>query len=124
MPPEKKLDAAFLLDMLNSARVVLRYVQGRVRGDLDRDEMLRDALERRIEVIGEAARGVSTAFRDAHPEVPWKKITATRHILAHDYGEVNHDILWRIATIHIKELVGQIEPLIPPIPPDPEPSEG
>jgi uncharacterized protein with HEPN domain len=121
MPRDVKSDAAFLLDMLNSAQAVMRYIEGRVRADLDRDEMFRDALERRIEVIGEAARGVSRAFCDAHPNVPWKKIMATRHILTHEYGDVDYDILWRIATDHIKELIGQIEPLVPPIPPDPEP---
>ena len=121
MPHEKKDDSAFLLDMLESARVVARYVQGRERADLDGDDMLRDALERRVEIIGEAARGLSETFRDAHPEIPWKKITATRHILAHEYYDVDRDILWRIATIHIPEMVGQISPSLPPIPPDPDP---
>ena len=121
MPHEKKDDAAFLLDMLQSARVIARYVHGRVRGDIDADDMLRDALERRIEIIGEAARGLSDALRDSHPEIPWKKITATRHILAHDYYDVDRDILWRIATIHVPEMVGQLTPLLPPLPPDPDP---
>ena len=107
--------------MLESARVIVRYVQGRTRDHLDDDEMLRDALERRIEIIGEAARGLSEALRDAHPEIPWKKIMATRHILAHEYYDVDRDILWRIATIHIPEMVSQITPLVPPIPPDPDP---
>jgi len=123
MPPGRKADAALLLDMLTAARAVQRYVHGQVRADLDTNEMLRDAQERRIEVIGEAARTVSEAFRDLHPEIPRKKITATRHILAHDYGDVDHNILWRIPTVHVAELATMLEPLIPPIPPDPEPSE-
>ena len=107
--------------MLDSARVDARYIQGRKREDLDTDDMLRDALERRIEIIGEAARGLSEGLRDAHPEIPWKKITATRHILAHDYYDVDRDILWRIATIHVPEMISQVTPLVPPIPPDPDP---
>jgi uncharacterized protein with HEPN domain len=120
MPPEKS-DSAYLLDMLTAAEAVSRYAAGKVREDLDRDEILRDAIERRLEIIGEAARGVSDSFQDAHPQIPWTKITATRHILAHDYDAINYDILWRIITIHVPELVGMLKPLIPPIPSDPEP---
>lgn len=48
----------------------------------------------------------------------------TRHILAHDYDVVNDDIVWRIATIYVPELLGQLAPLLPPPPPDPEPEPG
>src|SRR5689334_13155549 len=77
-------DAALLLDMVESARRALSYAQGRAREDLDRDPMLSDAIQRRIEIIGEAARGVSDECRAAHPEIQWRSIMATRHILAHD----------------------------------------
>jgi uncharacterized protein with HEPN domain len=120
MPP-KKADPACLLDMLTAAEAVARYSTGKVREDLDRDEMFRDAIERRLEIIGEAARGVSDSFQTAHPEIAWKKIMATRHIIAHDYDAVNYDILWRIITVHVPELIDLLRPLIPPLPPDPEP---
>jgi uncharacterized protein with HEPN domain len=42
---------------------------------------------------------------------------ATRHILAHDYDEVDNDIVWRIVTDHIPPLIVQLKPLIPPQPP-------
>jgi uncharacterized protein with HEPN domain len=116
-----KGDAAFLLDMLTSAEAVVRYVAGKTHENYSQEEMLRDAVERRIEIIGEAARSVSKLFRDAHPEIPWKPIMATRHILAHDYDAVDDDIVWRVATIHVPELVRLLSSLIPPIPPDPEP---
>ena len=109
--------------MLTAAEAVARYSAGKARGDLDRDEILRDAIERRLEIIGEAARGVSDSFQNAHPEIAWTKIMATRHILAHDYDAVNYDILWRFITVHVPELVCLLKPLIPPIPPDPEPGE-
>ena len=69
------------------------------------------------------ARRLSTTFRDAVPAVPWRRIMATRHILAHDYDEVNDETVWRIATVHIPELVEHIEPLLAPPPPDPEPEQ-
>ena len=120
MPPDKA-DAAYLLDMLQAAEAVIRYLTGKTRLDYERDQLLRDAVERRIEIIGEAARNLSDAYQTAHPEVPWRKIMATRHILAHDYDAINNDIVWQIATVHVPELESQLRPLIPVPPPDPEP---
>ena len=56
------------------------------------------------------------AFQSAHPDIPWPKIVAMRHILAHEYGEVKQEVVFRIATAHIPELIGQLEPLVPPPP--------
>jgi uncharacterized protein with HEPN domain len=58
-------------------------------GGVSRDEFLRNrtvqlAVERLLEVIGEAARRVSEAFRQAHPEIPWRRIVAQRNVLSHE----------------------------------------
>ena len=81
--------------------------------------MLRSAVEREIEVIGEAARHLSKAFEMKHPEIPWKAIVAQRHILAHEYGAVDVEAIDRVATVHIPALIAQPEPLLPPLPRDP-----
>ena len=112
MQPDAR-DAAYLLDMLDSSRLVLQYVTSRTRKDLDRNSMLFDAIQRRIEIIGEAARRVSKEFKDAHPEIQWRPIMATRHILAHDYDEVNPDIVWQICQQHLPRLNEQIGAILP-----------
>jgi uncharacterized protein with HEPN domain len=86
-------DRARLEDMRCALTQLLRNAAGRDRAALDDDELFRAAVERWIETIGEAARAVSHQFQNAHPEIEWRKIIATRHILAHDYGSVNPDIL-------------------------------
>jgi uncharacterized protein with HEPN domain len=78
--------------------------------------LLLSAVERQMEIIGEAARAISAGFKSAHPEIAWAKIGATRNILAHDYGMVKDDILWRIAAVHVPELLAQVRPLVPPPP--------
>jgi uncharacterized protein with HEPN domain len=109
----EKDDIAYLWDMLTAARAVQAFVQGRSSDDYLADLMLRSAVERQIEVIGEAARHVSSAFQAAHVEIPWRPIQAQRHVLAHDYGEIKHDRIWRVATLHIPDLVRVLEPLVP-----------
>ncbi|HEX8324567.1 MAG TPA: HepT-like ribonuclease domain-containing protein, partial [Tepidisphaeraceae bacterium] len=86
------------------------------RTDYEQNEMLRLAVERCIEIIGEAARRVPPAFRDANPQIAWRPIMATRHILAHDYDAVNNDTVWRIVIDHLPPLIEQLRPLIPPEP--------
>ena len=118
--PRDMDDGALLLDMLEAAREVGGYVTGRTREEYETDGMLRRSVERVVEIIGEAARGVSATFRTAHPEVPWQQISATRHILAHEYGRIDNEIMWRIVTVHVPELIRLLSPLIsPPPPPSP-----
>lgn len=116
MPPEQQ-DAARLWDMLEYAREIEQTVGGISFEHYARDKTLRLATERRIEIIGEAARKVSRSFQEAHAEIPWQKIVAQRHVLAHEYGEVRQEVIYHVATTHIPKLVAQLIPLIPPLPP-------
>jgi uncharacterized protein with HEPN domain len=118
--PLDRTDAACLHDKLKAGEVVLRYLSGKSRKVYDQDEMLRDAVERKVEIFGEAARRLSKAPRDSYPEIPWRSIMATRHILAHDYDDVDHDILWRIVTEHIPLTLTQLRKLLPTPPRTPE----
>lgn len=106
-------DAARLWDMLEACERVQRFVARRTLADFVADDYFRSAVERQVEIIGEAARGVSDAFQDAHPEVPWRPIIAQRHILAHEYGEVEPPLIWRVATIHVPQLIVLLKPLVP-----------
>ena len=70
-----------------------------------------------VEIIGEAARLVSSAFKRNHSEIPWQQIVSQRNVLAHEYGEINQERIWLVATRRIPELIRQLEPLLPPAPP-------
>jgi uncharacterized protein with HEPN domain len=113
------LDPAWLLDMLTAARAVVSFVAGKTFTDYSADLLLRSAVERQVEIIGEAVRGISEAFKQAHPEIPWRPIMAQRHRLAHEYGEIDDALIWKVATVHVPALIAQIEPFVaqPPAPP-------
>ncbi|REJ98633.1 MAG: DUF86 domain-containing protein [Planctomycetota bacterium] len=115
MPAERD-DNASLWDMLAAARAVESFVRDRTFSDYQAELMLRSAVERQIEIIGEAAGRVSPEFQAAHPEVPWRPIQAQRHVLAHEYGEIKHDRIWRVAVEHIPELIRMLTPLVPESP--------
>jgi len=94
----------------------LAFTNGRTEQDYNDDLLLRSAVERQIEIVGEAARGVSAAFKESHPEIPWNKVTSTRHILAHDHGMIKPYIMWRVVSMHLPELLEKVRPLVPPPP--------
>ncbi len=112
MPPDSR-DAGYLLDMLQHARGVARAVAGKTLDDYAADEDLRLSVERRFEIIGEAANRVSPSLREAHPDIPWRKIIAQRNILIHGYAEIQDELLWRVATVNIPELITLLEPIVP-----------
>ncbi len=115
----KQRDAGYLWDMLQSARDVVEITEGKRFADVQAEKTLRLALERSIEIIGEAASRVSPEVRAAHPEVPWSQIVAQRNVIVHEYGELKYERLWAVATREIPILISLLEPLIPPVLDDP-----
>jgi uncharacterized protein with HEPN domain len=112
MQPEEK-DAAYLWDMLQAAREIRDFIRGKSLEDYLNDLVLQAAIERKVEIVGEAARKVSEEFKEIHPEIPWRPIVAQRHVLAHEYGEIRQENIWRVAALRIPELIAALEPLIP-----------
>ncbi len=72
-----------LLDMGDYALEVQQLVQGRNLDDLEHDRILRLALERVIEIVGEAANRLPPDFRAKHGRIEWEKIIGMRNVLAH-----------------------------------------
>lgn len=119
MQPDER-DAGYLWDMVSAAREVTSFTHGIAFEAYRHDRMRQRAVERAIEIVGEAARFISDAFKAAHPEIPWRPIIAQRHVLAHEYGEISQERIWRVATHYMPVLLSQLETLLPPLPPDME----
>lgn len=116
MRPEKS-DLKYIWDMLDASRTILEITSGKTLVDYERTKMLSLAVERAVEIIGEAARCVSDEFKAAHASVPWSAIIATRHILAHEYDDIRSDKMWRIVTVYVPALVQLLAPIIEANPP-------
>jgi uncharacterized protein with HEPN domain len=114
MRPEDR-DLAYLWDMREAAREVTEFVRDVTFEQYQTRKVVRRAVERQIEVIGEAASHVSKSFQDRHPEIPWRLIIGQRNVLAHDYGEILDERIYRVAVGKIPELERLLTPLIPPV---------
>lgn len=104
-------DMARLWDMLDAAQAILDFVHGMSFGDFLDDRRTRNAVERNLEIIGEAARGVSPELRVSQPDIPWTSIIGLRNIIAHEYGELLHDRIWEIGVRRLPSLVEHLRRL-------------
>jgi uncharacterized protein with HEPN domain len=108
-PPE---DEVLLRDMRDHAGKAVAACHTRSRPELDDDDVLAAALERFIEVIGEAASKVSDATRTELPKIPWSEIVGMRNRLVHGYAAVDHDIVWAVVTSDLPPLIEELERLL------------
>jgi uncharacterized protein with HEPN domain len=112
MRPEER-DAALLWDMLDAARAVRDFTLGVTFEVYVADRRVQFAVERGLEILGEAAHHISDKFRAAHPEIPWGGIVGQRNVLAHEYGEIKPERIWRVAMERLPDLIRMLERLVP-----------
>lgn len=102
-------DTIALRQMMDHAAEAVALSAGRQRGDLDQERLLALGLLKLVEIVGEASLRVETAFREAHPDLPWRELAGTRHHLVHGYDAVDYDILWNIVTLDFPPLVEKLK---------------
>jgi len=107
-------DEVYLHDILESARLATEYARGKTREQFLADVQLQDAVLRRLVILGEAARRVSDAGRQAHPDLPWREMIGIRNIVVHEYDDVDLVMVWDAVTKDLPPLVKALDKLLPP----------
>lgn len=102
-------DDVYLLDILDSARQIVRYLDGISNQQFLRDVLRQDAVIRRLLVIGEASRRLSDECREEHPGLPWRSIIGLRNVLVHDYDDIDLEAVWRTIQLELPKLIGYLE---------------
>ena len=109
-----RLEAKKLLeDVRYAAELIQQFVAGKRLADYEADPMLRSAVERQFEIVGEALNPLrktdpDTADRIRHSS----RIIAFRNILIHGYDMVDHEIVWDVIETHLPVLRRQVEALL------------
>ncbi len=107
-------DLQFLLDMLQSAELVIVYVDQCKKEEFINNIQLQDSVIRRLLIIAEAARRVSEATRQTLPNISWQEINGMRNRLVHDYDDVNLDIVWDVVQVEVPALISELKSRLPP----------
>jgi uncharacterized protein with HEPN domain len=117
--PEDR-DPAYLWDMIEAARAIVDFTRDLTPEEFltpgRSGEIMRLAVERELEILGEAAHRVSLPFRNEHVEIPWKEMVGLRNVISHEYDKVDYMEIYRIVCERIPELITLLEPLVPPPP--------
>jgi len=108
-------DRERLYDILDAVdRIEAQAARG--RDAFSGDEVAQTAVIRWVEIVGEAARGLTEELRQAHPEVPWRQMVAMRNVLIHGYFDIDEELVWSVAENDLPKLGAQIRAIVDELP--------
>lgn len=100
-----------LLHIRDALQLVLEYAEeGKSR--FLKDTKTQDAILRRLEIIGEAAKRLPDAFRNRYAEIPWRRIAGFRDVGIHHYDRLDMQEIWRIVEREAPALLQQVRALL------------
>lgn len=108
----KKIPKIFLNHILDSITEIEKNLKGVSEAKFQKTTSKQDAVIRRLEIIGEAAKNIPGDIRKKYTFVPWKKIAGSRDILSHRYFEVDLEAVWDAATRDIQQLKKDVKKIL------------
>ena len=98
------------MDMLEAIERVERYAD---RGEeaFRSDELIQVYILHHLQILGEAAYKLPSEFRSKHYQIPWPSIIGMRHVLVHDYFEVDLDLVWGVVEKELQPLKLKLQQL-------------
>ena len=110
--PLSAADHRLLLDMRTAASEAQDLIIGMDSQTFINSTLHSAAVERELQIIGEAARLVSPDLMDRYSFVPWRQIIGLRNKLVHDYWEIRRERIWIVVSEHLQALVRDIDTII------------
>ena len=108
-------DRERLLDIIEAIERIERHVRGG-RGAFAGQELVQVWVIHNLEIVGEAARGVSEDLRRRRPDVLWREVVAMRNVLAHGYFGIDVERVWATVEKDLPKLKEQIRSIVAEIP--------
>lgn len=104
---------AHLWDAAEAAALVHQFASGTTEAEFTSDPLVRSAIERQLEILGESLNRLRRDDVDTADRVPGlDKIVGMRNVLAHEYGDIDYEIVWRAATTGIPALMPVLKELL------------
>jgi len=107
--PLNENDLSYLIDIIDCIMDINEFTNSVEYYQFEKDKMRKLAVERQLEVLGQAANKISIATQNELKNIPWKYIIGLRNKLAHDYGEILAERIWKISKNSLQELLKELE---------------
>ena len=105
---EKPRDKQRLEHIVEAIDNIFEFLDGKTFGDYKNDKMLRFAIIKNLEIVGEAAYLITEAFKNSNPQIEWRDIVSMRHILVHGYYQIRDEIVWTTIETELQPLKEKI----------------
>lgn len=106
---ERARDKGRLLNIIEYSANVMMLIEGYSLGEFLKDKRTYFSVMKNVEIVGEAAYMLSEDFKQDHTETPWKIVQGMRHVLVHDYANIDAEELYNTAVNDIPILRTQVE---------------
>jgi uncharacterized protein with HEPN domain len=97
-------DAIRLADILAAMERIDRYRAGLDDSDEGESELVRDAILYNLVVIGEAVNALSEDVTAKAPQIPWRDVVGLRNFLAHEYFDIDPELIAQVINVQLHEL--------------------
>lgn len=87
---------AVIIQIRAQIEAIDKWIEGKAFADFTGDMMLRNAIERSLEIISEASRRIPDSEKAGFPDIPWGDIASIGNYLRHQYHDLNDKILWDV----------------------------
>ena len=104
----ERRDPELIRDIVEAIDRIQRYTAGFTYAAFLQDPRTQDAVVRNLEVLGEAAKGLSAGYRDSRKEIGWNEIARMRDRLIHHYFGVNWEIVWDVIQNRLPEMKARL----------------
>jgi uncharacterized protein with HEPN domain len=109
---EKPRDKERLLHIIEAIDNIFEFIEDKSFEMYQNDKILRFAVVKNLEIVGEAAYLLTKDFKLKNTTVEWKEMIGMRHILVHGYYQIKDEIIWSTIETELAPLKESIASLL------------
>ena len=109
---EKIRDEARLRHMIEAIDNIFEFTSRETFESYQQNKILRFAVIKNLEIVGEAAYLLTKAFKEAHAEIEWSAVIGMRHILVHGYYQIRDEIVWETIETDLLPLKASVQMIL------------
>lgn len=107
-----KDETVYLRHIGDAIQQIESYTAGLSRKEFFAERMVQDAVVRQLEIIGEASRQLSDDLRTQHDHIPWRAMIGMRNRIAHEYLNLDLQVIWEVVKHDLPTLKTQIDRIL------------